>query len=262
MMSALEKIDFHGDSVWAGEVDGTVIVAVKPIVENLGLDWEAQRQRVMRDDILSGFTCIIQVDTPAGPRDTVGLPLSLLPGFLFGISTNAIADPDTRARVLAYKRECHEVLYRHFMGAAEAGEDPTEDWEWPVLRHKLLLVREARLTVGQKAARTMWEIVGLPEIEAVSREARRSQERSLTWERLDIVRQFIEERVVEAPGGRVQPSALHEAYSDWAAANGGQAIPLHALGRVLDIVGVARGRTGAGRYYLGIRLRHANEIEE
>lgn len=86
-MNAIVKVDFRGDTVTAVREGDQVLVAVKPIIERLGLDWEAQRQRITRDDVLASSTCMIRVETPAGQRETVALPLELLSGFLFGIET-------------------------------------------------------------------------------------------------------------------------------------------------------------------------------
>lgn len=58
---------------------------MKQIVENIGLDWEAQRQRIERDEVLSEGACMIQVPSNGGAQDSICLPLHYLNGWLFGI---------------------------------------------------------------------------------------------------------------------------------------------------------------------------------
>lgn len=36
------------------------LVAIKPICEAIGIDWEGQRQRIERDEILSSVACMIK----------------------------------------------------------------------------------------------------------------------------------------------------------------------------------------------------------
>ena len=76
-------------------------VALKPIAEGMGLDWEAQRKRLARDAVLSSVASM----TEATGRDgrlyqmTV-LPLRYLNGFLFGINAKQ-AKAEIRDGVIA-----------------------------------------------------------------------------------------------------------------------------------------------------------------
>ncbi|MBF0336309.1 MAG: hypothetical protein HQL05_00615 [Nitrospirae bacterium] len=47
-LPAITQVNFHEDTLTAIEQDGNVYVAMKPIVESLGLNWEAQIIRVKR----------------------------------------------------------------------------------------------------------------------------------------------------------------------------------------------------------------------
>ncbi len=50
-MNAL-TVKFHGTELYAFRVGEIVLVAIKPIVEGMGLDWSAQFRRIQRDPIL------------------------------------------------------------------------------------------------------------------------------------------------------------------------------------------------------------------
>lgn len=252
-MNALVKVDFHGDTLFAQKQDdGSIIVAVKPIMDRLGLAWHGQFERLKRDELLASSIREIRIETPAGMRETTGLPLNLLPGFLFGISTGSIPDPEVKAAVLAYQRECHEVLYRHFFGAKA---DPAEDLDWEAIAAKIQLVREARLTAGRKAAQALWTMLGLPEgVEA------QPAYQGGALQGIDFVRQWLEARTAEDRSSRVQASVLYRDFAQWLAGQGGApSMTQTAFGRCMGELG-HRKTTSSTVQYLGIRLKHISEL--
>lgn len=246
-----EVVIFHGDAIHAERVDGRVIVAVKPIVERLGVDWEAQRQRIKRDEVLEQGACVIQVPTPGGVQDSVGLPLELLPGFLFGISAERVSDPGARAAIIAYKRECHEVLFRHFFGPRD---EVQIDWE--EAREKLALVREMRLTSGKAAAAKLWAELGLP-MPAEEPQPTRAD----ATQGVDFVRLFLKERTAEAPGGRVSASELYRAFCAWCTETGTPVMTMTAFGLCARRCGLSKSKVQTV-YYLGLRILHLKELVE
>jgi hypothetical protein len=64
--------------------DESVHVALKPIVEGMGLDWKSQYRRVSDDPILSKGMVTMTIPSGGGPQETVCLPLSMIPGWIFG----------------------------------------------------------------------------------------------------------------------------------------------------------------------------------
>lgn len=247
-----EVVIFHGDAIHAERVDGRVIVAVKPIVERLGIDWSSQLHRIKRDEVLDGSMVVTTIETPAGPRESVGLPLELLPGFLFGISAERVSDPAARAAIIAYKRECHEVLFRHFFGPRE---DAQIDWE--EAREKLALVRELRLTSGKAAAAKLWAELGLP---MPAEEA--SPTRAEATQGVDFVRLFLKERTAEAPGGRVSSAQLFAAYSAWARESNSPEMTATGFGKTLGMAGLRKLKSNGMSFYLGIRILHTLELAQ
>lgn len=174
-MSKLTTIEFHGDTLFAIEEAGAVRVALKPITDRLGLDWTAQLRRTKRDAILAEGMVIMAIPSPGGAQETATLPLSLLPGWLFGIGANQVK-AECRALVLTYQRECHDVLFRHFF-AGPAGfspipaETPAREEPVPVRRS---LVTEARQTFGARAAGSLWFALGLPVVPEMREASRQS----------------------------------------------------------------------------------------
>ena len=49
-----------------------------------------------------------------GTQELLCLPLDLLPGWLFGITTSRIKDETLRQKITTYRRECYRVLWDAF----------------------------------------------------------------------------------------------------------------------------------------------------
>jgi hypothetical protein len=160
-------VDFHNDTLFAIERDDGVFVAVKPIVQTLGLDWKAQHRRINDDPILHEGMVMVTIPSIGGAQETTCLRLELVNGWLFTIDESRVKDEATRRRVLSYKRECYAVLFQHFYGrtfdqrkraTALYSEISLDE---PVM-NKRSLVAEARQTHGIQAARELWFKLGLP----------------------------------------------------------------------------------------------------
>lgn len=109
------SMDFHGDPVTVLERDGEHFVAMKPVCEHLGIDWEAQRQLIQRDPVLSSTACMIQaVGSDGKKREMLCLPLQYLNGWLFKLDVSRYDGP-IREKLIRYQRECYQVLYEHFV---------------------------------------------------------------------------------------------------------------------------------------------------
>jgi len=161
-MTSIVTVPFHGDTLFALQRSDGVFVAVKPICQNLGLDWKAQHRRITSDAILSEGMVITAIPSPGGTQDAVCLRLDLVNGWLFGIDDRRL-DAEVRDRVLQYKRECYAVLFRHF--------HPGTATQAPVVSEneaiRLRLITESRQTFGCKAAAQLWFKLGLPIVPAM-----------------------------------------------------------------------------------------------
>ena len=255
-MNAMVQVPFHGDTIFAIERDNEILVALKPIVEALGLHWRGQRERVLRDSVLSEGVRVIRTPSSGGEQDTTVLPLNLLPGFLFGIDDRRIGDPAIRDKVLAYKRECYQALHAHFFGGADArieapDDDAPEHEDVGLLaeaRLKLQLVDMARVLRGPPAALALWRRLGLPwvaEMEDVAPTGRAVGESALDA--------FLTACVRPDAGGRVQSSVLHRAYCAWSAAVGAAPMTATAMGRALKARGIEKKMSNV-IWWVGITL--------
>lgn len=171
MKHDLTTVDFHGATLIAvrGETPTETLVAMKPVAEGMGLDWEGQRQRIGRHPVLSKGACEIQVPSAGGMQAMTALPLSKLNFWLATIQPNKVPNLDTRARILAYQEECADVLFAHFFGKAKASAAPSQ-------AQKLALIREARLCGFTKPElQEMWIDLCLPATEGMKARILRRQ---------------------------------------------------------------------------------------
>jgi len=114
-MSALVKVTFYGDQLYAiRNDDDSVLVALKPIVEGMGLGWESQHNRVKRDPILSQGIVMMNIPSRGGDQESICLPLNMIPGWLMGVDANRVNET-IREKVIKYQRECYDVLAAHFL---------------------------------------------------------------------------------------------------------------------------------------------------
>lgn len=110
-------VEFQGDqllTIWDGQ---TIRVAMKPLVEALGVDWRSQRTKIMADAVLAKGVALSTTPSEGGPQQTLTLPIDLMQGWLFKLNPERVA-PEARERVIAYQRECYQVLHDYWVKGA------------------------------------------------------------------------------------------------------------------------------------------------
>lgn len=171
-MGQLITVEFRQDTLFAVQRDDGVFVAIKPIVQSLGLDWKAQHRRLSDDPILAEGMVAMTIPSVGGAQETTCLRLDLVNGWLFTIDESRVRDDEIRQRVLTYKRECYGVLFRHFHGKASATLGraglPDEDVAGGSEGSRVRLVTEARHSFGEASARQLWMRLGLPVVPAMT----------------------------------------------------------------------------------------------
>ena len=113
-MNQVQNISFHGQTVPVFTRNQIHYVAMKPIVENIGLDWVSQHKKIQRNEILKSGMVMMTIPAADGKTyETACLPLDYLNGWLFGVDAKRVK-PEIRERLLTYQRECFRVLNEHF----------------------------------------------------------------------------------------------------------------------------------------------------
>lgn len=114
MSNQLTSINFHGQAILSAQQDGIIYTAIKPICENIGLAWNAQLERIKRDEVLNSTIRIIRMVANDGKnREMLCLPIHYLNGWLFGVDTNRVK-AEIKETLITYKRECYQALFDYW----------------------------------------------------------------------------------------------------------------------------------------------------
>lgn len=161
MSQTLVTVEFHGQPLVAVLIDGHPHVAMKPICENIGLQWEAQLKRIKRTPVLASCMSIMDIQMPSDDqrRELAFLPLSKLNGWLFGVDVNRVRE-DIRPRLMQYQEECFDVLFKHFMPAPaeQRPHNPAIDYDRisPAQAQELKELVQAVVDTGKQTHAETW----------------------------------------------------------------------------------------------------------
>lgn len=121
MQTLISKI--NGVEIVTVDRDGEILVPIKPICTALGIDDKRQREKIQDDEILSSVGGLKPSTGADGKSyEMYCLPLKYVYGWLFTINPKNVA-PEAREAVSRYRRECYDVLYDHFAGAAKRQQE-------------------------------------------------------------------------------------------------------------------------------------------
>ncbi|ECF6955399.1 phage antirepressor Ant [Salmonella enterica subsp. enterica] len=140
-------VPFNGQQIITAMAAGVAYVAMKPIVENLGMSWGTQQQKLMKS--LEKFNCIHMnmVAADGKMRKLLCLPLKKLNGWLFSINPEKVR-ADIRDKLIQYQEECFTVLHDYWTkGKAESPRKKTTVDERTPLRDAV------NMLVGKKGLR-------------------------------------------------------------------------------------------------------------
>jgi hypothetical protein len=104
-------LEFNGKTIYFVAADGQYWIAIKPICEALGVDYERQRKNLKEEEILAQLPseqAVVAADNKL--RKMLCLPEFYIYGWIFNIQSSS-------PELLKYKWECYRVLYDYFHGA-------------------------------------------------------------------------------------------------------------------------------------------------
>lgn len=112
MNTAIIPVQFNGDTLALVNHDGQPFVPMKPVVENIGLDWKSQHAKLVTK-FSSTMVEITTVAEDGKNRSMFCLPLRKIPAWLYSINPEKVS-PDLREKVIQYQEECDEVLWQYW----------------------------------------------------------------------------------------------------------------------------------------------------
>lgn len=109
----LVDVNFQGKSITAVKKSNNIYIAMKPIVENIGLDWSCQSKKL--EECQEKFSCGLMPMTGKDGKkyNMLCIPLHKLNGWLFSINPKKVRE-DIRENLIAYQDKCFMVLHDHF----------------------------------------------------------------------------------------------------------------------------------------------------
>ena len=111
-MSQLSPVSFHGDTIFCINHNDQPYTAMRPIVENMGLDWRSQQAKITSCNRWSVVN-ITTVAQDGKERQALCMPVRKLPAFLASINPKKVK-PELRERIELYQAECDEVLWQYW----------------------------------------------------------------------------------------------------------------------------------------------------
>lgn len=162
-------VPFNGQQIITAVAAGVTYVAMRQIVENIGIDWTGQfvKLRKMKDK----FNCrdISMVAADGKLRKLLCLPLKKLNGWLFSINPEKVR-ADIRDKLIQYQEECFTVLYDYWTkGKAENPRKKTSVDERTPLRDAVnMLVSKKHLMYPEAYAmiHQRFNVESIEELEA------------------------------------------------------------------------------------------------
>lgn len=120
MSNQVQAVKFYDDTLITLEKDGEHYVAVRPIVENMGLDWARQSTKLKNPK----FNCchMPTVAQDGKIREVLCMPIKKLNGWLFSINPEKVR-ADIRHIVEQYQEECFTVLHDYWHKGVAVNEN-------------------------------------------------------------------------------------------------------------------------------------------
>ena len=115
-------VPFYTDALLTARVDGAEFVALRPIVEALGLSWTSQYRKInarergahMSTPLGERYSHMaLSLQTEGGVQAVLCIPLKKLNGWLFSVNP-AKVKPALRDKVVKYQEECFQVLHDYW----------------------------------------------------------------------------------------------------------------------------------------------------
>lgn len=119
MATGIVQVDFNGALLVGRLHQGQPYVAMRPIVEGMGLDWNKQLDKLKTHPVLSRQLSTLRgmVASDGKGRQMQSLPLSRVPFWLATVNPNKVRE-SIRARVILFQEQAADVLADAFLASS------------------------------------------------------------------------------------------------------------------------------------------------
>lgn len=199
MTNQLVEVSFRNQAIQTIEQNGSVFIAMRPVCENIGLDWTRQSKKLASQS--DRFNCrhMSTVARDGKNRKTLCIPLRKLNGWLFSVNPEKV-NPEIKDTLIAYQEECFEVLYSHFHNRHEIASAPlvvrTERCNYPALNE---LLERPRSFVSEFNGMAYVDSKALVRVYGVL-----ARDLNAIVRRLEVTQDFAERNIVKCKGAGYQ----------------------------------------------------------
>jgi len=131
------------DIITAMNEQGVVYIAMKPLIEGMGLDWGTQSRKLGKDSRYSHMT--IPYQTQSGIQEMVSLDADHLPAFLYSINPNKVRK-DLRDKIIAFQNETFAVINSYWRGK----QKPNSELEDIIMAQNATIANQQRQLESKK----------------------------------------------------------------------------------------------------------------
>ena len=110
--STLTPVKFHGDTLFCLTYQDQPFTPMKPIVENIGLAWQSQCQKLNTNKERWGVTNIV-IPSDSGDQEMVCMPVRKLPAYMNSINPKKVR-AELRAKIELYQNESDDALWKYW----------------------------------------------------------------------------------------------------------------------------------------------------
>lgn len=122
-MCQLSPVPFHGDTIFCIDYQNQPFTPMRPIVENMGLDWSAQAAKFRANKERWTVAMIATVAQDGIEREMLSMPVRKLPAWLNSINPKKVR-VELRPKIELYQAESDDALWNYWMnGRAERTVD-------------------------------------------------------------------------------------------------------------------------------------------
>lgn len=112
MSNSTTVVRFNDANLVTANIDGIKYVAMRPIVEGIGLDWATQLRKLKKSFKKHGCSHM-PTPTNSGYQDMLYMPLNKLNGWLFSVNPEKVR-PELKDTIIQYQEECFVALHDYW----------------------------------------------------------------------------------------------------------------------------------------------------
>ena len=106
-------IPFRESNIITAKADnGEIYVAVRPMAEELGIDWKSQHSKIKNDEGYGHITTPLRL-AEGGMQEMTCIPHKKITKWLFSINPNKVK-PEQKAKLIAFQEETEWAIYEYW----------------------------------------------------------------------------------------------------------------------------------------------------